>query len=1103
MMLGSISVIGRIMLPSFLLLCGQTVFAQPTPVDESKTIEPTEGLNDQVGSEVEDSTTVNTTVDIESETPQIQAVQSTEPEVKFAKFVSTKEVEIYVDEQGQQLLYHGQPYFIRGMNWGYVPIGTNYSYNFWAEPDWVIKTALDKEMRLLQQMGVNSIRQYNGIPPEWVTYIYKNYGITTMINHTVGRYGMEIDGTWVPVTNYQDPRTRELLKAQVTTVIEKYKDVEGVLLWLLGNENNYGLHWSSFEIEQLPKDDQYTEKAKYLYSLMGEITDEIHTLDDQHPVAIANGDVQYIDLIAEYAPNLDLFGTNVYRGVSVRDLYQVVEDTLNIPVFFSEFGSDAYNAKTKEEAHLDQAFYLREQWEEIYLNTHNRGVGNAIGGYTFQWADGWWKYLQEENLDIQDNNASWPNGGYKFDHVEGQNNMNEEWFGICAKGFPDENNLFELYPRASYYLLRDAYQVSPYSSVTDADIVAHFDTLEPSQYDFEYTAQVRLAQVQEATQFRVRDIRSHMYSFGADKGQGDGRQMQHLESFFVDLEGTPSADLKGDVSLNILGNVPNGRIDDLYYEARGRTFTVEGTDSAVGSLPQDVTIQDNERLQVYSANIEWRAENFDMTAFYRGEGHYHWAHEGDFFNFYREAHYGPNPDIYNAAVPIGAEFDGRNSLEGWKMAIGPQIYWGANPTAILKYEKQRGNWYTSLVHQEDVANQGAITTLNAIPEQPLRRSALYASRNFGGVKAEAGFLLSGLNKVGQSFQRAEEELEQGQNYADSEYTIVDDQVYWLDAIGGKARLTKSAGKVMWYGQGGYQGIVADAGGDQDVRFTGWQTRNSGRGNHWHGMGGLAFAVGNIQIAPHILTQKPLVGPMPRIDGEVSNTGVFQPTMIPRSLFSAPFMVLENRETTIGELLIAYDQTPGTWMWYWDNDVKEDAKFAGYVSLRYIHQPTSRDATIGFDEYGTLFAFSDAPDAADLWEITSRVIVTADSGARVVLNAQVGTAQSGGDDSRMIDYTRVQLRGWHNNLHTDWQFKFNDWGPFDYHRVYNLTFPFQTIGRMEMGMTKPRYGEFYPRIGVLSKFRLTDENSPDHVTMSGWPNDWGRQYEVGAYVSFGR
>ena len=59
---------------------------------------------------------------------------------------------------------------------------------------------------------------------------------------------------------------------------------------------------------------------------------------------------------------------------------------------------------------------------------------NAIGGFVFEWRDEWWKYLQEENLDTQDNNASWSNQAYLFDWAEGKNNMNEEWFGIMALG---------------------------------------------------------------------------------------------------------------------------------------------------------------------------------------------------------------------------------------------------------------------------------------------------------------------------------------------------------------------------------------------------------------------------------------------------------------------------------------------------------------------------------------------------------------------------------------------------------------------------------------------------------------------------------------------
>ena len=39
----------------------------------------------------------------------------------------------------------------------------------------------------------------------------------------------------------------------ITAVIDRYRDTRGVFLWLLGNENNYGLSWTSFEAEALRK----------------------------------------------------------------------------------------------------------------------------------------------------------------------------------------------------------------------------------------------------------------------------------------------------------------------------------------------------------------------------------------------------------------------------------------------------------------------------------------------------------------------------------------------------------------------------------------------------------------------------------------------------------------------------------------------------------------------------------------------------------------------------------------------------------------------------------------------------------------------------------
>ncbi len=77
--------------------------------------------------------------------------------------------------------------------------------------------------------------------------------------------------------------------------------------------------------------------------------------------------------------------------------------------------------RTMREDQATQARYLLGQWQEIYEQSAGKGrVGNAIGGMIFQWSDGWWKFQQEERLDIHDTNASWPNGGYPEDYRRGR-----------------------------------------------------------------------------------------------------------------------------------------------------------------------------------------------------------------------------------------------------------------------------------------------------------------------------------------------------------------------------------------------------------------------------------------------------------------------------------------------------------------------------------------------------------------------------------------------------------------------------------------------------------------------------------------------------------
>ena len=114
---------------------------------------------------------------------------------------------------GMKLKVDGKDFMVNGMNWDYFPIGTNYTYSLWKQPDAFIQQALDEEMGLLKNMGVNTIRVYAGMPKKWIEYVYTNYGIYTMLNHSFGRYGLTLDGVWTPNTEYSDPKTREIGRA--------------------------------------------------------------------------------------------------------------------------------------------------------------------------------------------------------------------------------------------------------------------------------------------------------------------------------------------------------------------------------------------------------------------------------------------------------------------------------------------------------------------------------------------------------------------------------------------------------------------------------------------------------------------------------------------------------------------------------------------------------------------------------------------------------------------------------------------------------------------------------------------------------------------------
>jgi len=1010
------------------------------------------------------------------------------------------EVTIINDSAGSKIKLNGQDFMILGMNWDYVPIGKNYAFSLWNQSDEFIETALAMEMPLLKNMGVNTIRHYVGIPPRWVEYIYENYGIYTVINHPLGRYGVTIGGTYIPITDYSDEKTREALKAEMEALVDQFEDTPGMLMWLLGNENNYGLTWSSAETEALPEGERHAAKARYLYSLFGEVVDMIKEKDPNRPIAIANGDLQYIDIIAEEIPRLDIFGANVYRGISARDAFEVVQERLGIPLIFTEFGSDAFNAKTMQEDQPMQAKYLVGQWKEIYEQSYGKGlVGNACGGFTFQFSDGWWKFGQEINLDVHDINASWPNGGYQEDFVEGENNMNEEWWGICAKGFSDQSGFYKLYPRAAYFALKKAYMLDPYGpAITLEKIRQHFNDINLMGMVLEARGNKAAHLSELSSRVNVSGLRME-YDFISTGGERIStpknpvpgrteypsfRGFDYLLSFYSEITAKPAENVRGIFTLNYIGHVPENPINEIFYENRGRSRTVlteEGT----------LELNDIERLKVYNASISWENQWFNVDGFYR-TGHYHWGYEGDFFNLYREANYGENIDIYNAEAPLGFEITGKKSLSGLKLAVGPELWWGANPAVLMKYRRTIGSFTATGVYQEDIDDKTDAVSTIAIPLPATRKVTLHVETQRGPFTFEVGGIWSGNNKVGQSYQLVRHES--------GDYTLYRSYIEESDAFGGKFKISYSKGRLSWYLQGASQGLVADGGSTETQTFTGWRLKDSGKGNQRNLLAGLSLRFGNWEVSPNFLWQKPLEGPIP---SDVPDPGR------PRNVLDDPFAVRDNREATAAELILTYDPTPATWMYTWDSDIREDAKLAATLGFVYKHFPTTMDATIGFLEDGiTKFAFDGATPPRNIWEAYARIVSKRGSDFGVIANLYAGEGEPNGDDPRLITRFGGDIRLIAGSMKFITAVKIDDWGPYDYHKDFNLTYPLQLSADVSTILGKPEWFNLpQTRLGIRAIYRTLNQYSPRYCpiridgqcdpTIVGF--DKGTEWEIRTYL----
>ena len=683
--------------------------------------------------------------------------------------------------------------------------------------------------------------------------------------------------------------------------------------------------------------------------------------------------------------------------------------------------------------------------------------------------------------------------------------MNEEWFGICAKGQTDERGHYQLYPRAAYYALQQAHRLNPYSDNLTADSVEkYFSNIQIANQVLKARGDKASLDGEISNKIRVSGIRTEITTFNTGGNMittpatinSDNTTpttypnklgFDHMESYYIGLEAKPTGDVQAHVTLNILGNVATNPIDEIFYENRGLNQTVTTTNGSTMNIS-------NNRVQVYHGDFTWNDKWFNLTGFYR-TGHYNWGYEGDFFGLYPEANYGSNIDIYNGEAPFGFELEGKKSLDGLKIAFGPQLWWGANPAIILKYNRKISIFDITGMYHEDLDKNNSVQSSFAIPLPKTRRASLDIKTNLGKLKVDVGGLWSGQPRNGATIQ-----IVDGNEVYQDKITSKDD---W----GGKMKLTYSSGPINWYSQGALMGLVSNGGADYTKTFTGWRLKDCGSGNQYNVLTGFTFTTGDFQLAPNFLYQKPIVGPISEDAPAPAR---------PRNILDDPFAVRQNRETTAGELLITYDPTPATWMWAWDNDEMEDAAFAISADFVYRHQPTTQDAAIGIMADGrTIFAFPGAAPAHDVWEIGSRVVSKLTHDFGFILNLYGGTAQANGSDQRLIQRYGADLRLNYKKLKLISSVKANDWGPYDYHRDFNLTYPLQLMADLSYGVSKRKWFVLpETRVGIRGTWRSLNQYSPRYCptqilnsagewvpdpTAVGYGN--GDEWEIRMYVHF--
>ena len=343
-----------------------------------------------------------------------------------AKPQSTGSVKVILEtiqDPTRKITVNDQRYLIKGV--GYSPIPFGKSPDMYLLPD-----ILSRDMPNMKNMGINTIRTWDKLNKDLLDLAYSNNMRACA-------------GFWIPYEiSFLNEWAKQRMKDAFVNYVSAYKDHPGLLMWVIGNENNFtnGCDWHYYNfINELAKAAYTTEGSGY------------------HPVAIVEGDIDpYLnqDPIITIGDStkasddahinyVDIVGVNSYRGYYFDSYNSATQKTIGLfdsyktktqkPLWISEFGADAYdNVKQTENQGL-QNYFAANSWIDVVRNN-----SVCIGATLMEYSDEWWKWpgdVAVHDLGGFDINKKVPPAKEGFaNNSDGTTDRiaNEEWWGVFS-----------------------------------------------------------------------------------------------------------------------------------------------------------------------------------------------------------------------------------------------------------------------------------------------------------------------------------------------------------------------------------------------------------------------------------------------------------------------------------------------------------------------------------------------------------------------------------------------------------------------------------------------------------------------------------------------